>query len=223
MQLRLWVYLFLLYSATTLCAGQDMPYSIIVIEGTDAIIKLIPFIAQQRITEFQEYPYLYQGNLTDEYSYLSWFAQLPSSAVAVAYDGDTPIGFVAGTAFSDFESHFQGSMELFKHAGLSPASYYYVSEAIVLAAYRDKSICRELVEVLEQHARQRGFLAGCFVCEHHEHHPLKPTSYKDLDPLFTKLGYQKTELTILFDWDTIQSDGSIARMSHPLSYWIKDF
>lgn len=195
---------------------------ITIIEGIDSINTLIPFIATQRITMFKQYPYLYQGTSDGEYEYLSWFAQLPTSTVAVAYDGEIPIGFLTGSALIDFESHFHGSADLFRNAGLDSESYYYFGEVIVLPAYRDNSICRHLFAALEQHARDHGFSAVCFTCEQHEQHPLKPANYKELGPLFTKLGYSKTGLTILFDWDTIQPDGSIAKMFHPLTYWMKD-
>src|ERR1700722_10140808 len=214
MQLRLFLYLCILCISGDMLSMQENQYHIAIAQGA-TLTELIPFIAHQRLTVFKEYPYLYQGNFDGEYTYLSWFAQLPYSAVAVAYDGENPIGFLTGTACTDFERHFQGSMTLFQNAGLNPESYYYFSEVIVLPMYRNKSICRRLLEVLEQYACQQGFSAGCLTCEHHKYHPLKPIDYRELDPLFGKLGYKKTELTLLFDWDTMQIDGSIVKGSHP--------
>lgn len=222
MSLCLFFYLCILCILGDLCAMQENSYHITIVQG-DAIAELIPFIAEQRLAIFKEYPYLYQGNYEGEYMYLAWFASLPHSAVAVAYQNSQPIGFFTGTAFADFAPHFQGSFELFENAGLDPAIYYYLSEAIVLPEYRNKSLCRHMTQALEQYARARGFSAGCFTCEQHEHHPLKPAGYKELGPLFAKLGYRKTELTIFFAWDTIQLDGSIKAASHPLTYWVRDF
>jgi len=222
MLLCLFFYLCIFCISGDLCAMQENRYHITIVHG-EAITELIPFIAQQRLAIFKEYPYLYQGSLEGEYTYLTWFASLPHSAVAVAYDGENIVAFLTGTSFADFAHHFQGSLELFENAGLDPAIYYYLSEAIVLPEYRNKSVCRYLTHALEQHARARGFSAGCLTCEQHEHHPLKPAGYKELGPLFAKLGYHKTELTVFFTWDTIQSDGSIKAASHPLTYWVKNF
>lgn len=182
----------------------------------------IPFIAEQRINAYRAYPYLYEGKMDEEVTYLEWFCKLKHSAVAIAFYNDEPVGFITATALSAFDEHFKASAEVFKSAGLSPDAFYYFSDAIVLQEHRNKSLITEMAKMLEEHADILGYTASCFVYESHESHPLKPLNYQELNNLFKKNGYSKTDLEISYQWSTRQVDGSNKIQYHPLNYWIKD-
>jgi GNAT superfamily N-acetyltransferase len=184
--------------------------------------KFARFIAEQRVTMFAEYPYLYQAAVEDDMPYTTWFSQLPKSAAVVAYYEDKPIGFIAGTSFKDFGEHFQGSVALFEDAQLNPESYFYISEVIIIPEHRGEGLSTQLFEVIENYAKQAGYTKACFVTESHKKHPLKPANYRDLGVLWTKLGYSLMNLFLQFSWPTLQTDGSSEMQEHTLEYWQKD-
>ncbi len=181
------------------------------------------FVSEQRLTAFSEYPYLYKGTPERENEYFSWFTQLPSSAIAVAYLEEKPVGFITCASFSDYSEIFQGAIAQFKELGLDPYSYFYISEVIILPEYRGNRLSRKLFEVIENHAKKSGFKACCFVTESHDVHPQQPKDYKSLTPLWNKLGYRKSLLFSTFTWLTIQINGSAVDQVHKLDYWLKDF
>lgn len=183
----------------------------------------INFIAQQRIDIFKEYPYLYEGNFETEIAYLMWFVEQRDSCAAIAYKDNNPVGFITGISFVAFENHFKGSKDIFIKASLDPSAYYYFCEVIVKPEHRRNSIAKRLFALLEAHAKSQGYRAGCFVNESHEDHPLKPADYKDLTSLFHALGYTKTNLSIMFKWQTLAQNGKIEELEHILTYWLKDF
>lgn len=185
------------------------------------IAPYLPFVAEQRINAYKEYPYLYEGKMEEEISYLDWFSKLKHSAIVIAFYNDEPVGFITGTALSAFDEHFKGSIDLFKNAGLPYATYYYISDAIVLPEHRNKLLVTQMAQLMEEHADILGYTATCFVCEHHESHPLKPENYKELDELFKKNGYSKTEMVVAYNWPTRQIDGGDKMQLHAMNYWIK--
>lgn len=203
--------------------AQTDTYTIKLVTRTE-MEALVPFIIQQRLESFRGYPYLYEGvaEIDRENEYATWLAKLPQSVLAVAYHDQTPIGFCSGTSFVDFDEHFKGSIDIFKNGGLKPERYYYIPEIIVVAEHRRKGVGEKLFQVLEEHARVLGYTALCLVEESHESHPFKPADYEPLDQLLLSKGYIKTPLVIMFDWQTIQPDGSVKNQDHRLEYWTKD-
>lgn len=195
-------------------------YTYKVLTGSE-LQAVIPFLVEQRITMFREYPYLYEGNKTEENEYAQWWAQLPDSAAAVAYYNGEIVGLLTGASFVQFDEHFAGSIALFNKNNQPAQDYYYCGEAFVLSEHRGKKISNVLFMLLEQHAQTLGYTKGCFITEIHAHHPLKPKDYRPLNG--ASYGYTKTDLTFNFNWLTVQPDGSSRDQEHILTYWIKDF
>ena len=179
------------------------------------------FLVQQRIREFKEYPYLYQADIQEENQYAQWLVQLPDTALAVAYEYDQPVGFISGTAFKDFDTHFKGSIDTFKSKGLNPEDYFYLAEAIITPSYQKIKLCGQLYRILENHVRNLGYKAICFVTESHASHPLKPRGYDSLEDMYHYAGFQKSDISIKFNWLTIQERGEPKDEEHILVYWFK--
>ena len=211
----------LIIIASTIHAKDAQEYSYKLLSGPE-LQTIIPFMAMQRISAFREYPYLYEGNNTEENEYCQWFTSLPHSAVAVAYANGEPVGFVSGTGFAGFDVHFKGSIALFKKNGLDSKKFYYIPEAIIVPEHRKHSLIEKLHDVIEQRAKALGYSAICCAEESHDNHPLKPAGYQSRDRLFLKGGYSKTNMSIKFPWLTIQPDGTLKDEEHSLSYWIKN-
>lgn len=196
-------------------------YTFKLIQGPD-LKNEIEHLAHQRLILFKEYPYLYHGTLEQEIEYCSWFCDLSTTALAIAYCDDKPVGLVSGTSFVDFSTHFIGSYDLFKSASLAPETFFYVAEVLIHPMHRDKQVATQLFALIETYAHEAGYTNMCLVEESHAQHPLKPLDYKSLDPFFTKLGYSKTNLQITYSWSTIQIDGSLQDEEHSMNYWIKN-
>ncbi len=182
--------------------------------------SIIPFMVEQRISAFRDYPYLYEGNSDEETEYAQWFTSLPHSVAAIAYHDGKPVGFVSGTGFADFDVHFKGSIELFEKNGLDPKKFYYIPEAIIMPEHRRKSLMLKLHALVIEHAQTLGYLSSCLVEESHDMHPLKPADYTSRDDIYLKAGYTKTSMIIKFPWLTIQADESLKDEEHELLYWI---
>ncbi len=216
--------LFCMFLFTAICAttqSQSAEYSIKVLCGEE-LQTLRTFFSEHRLTAFREYPYLYLGSQEEAYIYFDWFSRLPNSAIAVAYVDQAPVGFLAGTDFSDFDDHFEGSIDLFESAGLDASLYYYFSESIIAPEHRKSRVFTQLAHALEHHAAMLGYQKVCFVHEEHETHALKPDDYKDLSPLFLHFGCQPTSLMIKFSWKTIQPNGNVEEQEHEMRYWVKN-
>lgn len=186
------------------------------------IAPYLPFVAEQRIAVYREYPYLYDGKMDEEIAYLEWFSKLKHSAIVIAFYNNEPVGFITGTSLAAFDFYYAGSVNLFNNAGLSYDTYYYFSDAIVLPEHRNKLLVTQMAQMLEEHADILGYTATCFVSESYESHPLKPEGYKELDGLFKKNGYSKTDMIITYNWPTLQIDGTDKMQIHPMNYWIKN-
>lgn len=200
--------------------SHEENYSVKIITGKE-VEELGPFISRLRILEYRNYPYLYEANPEEEKSYIDWLVKLPGTALAVAFFDETPIGFVCGTPFREFAPHYEESLELFEKYGFDPLTYYYVSDDIVLPEHPSPFLKEKLFAAIEQFAKNLGYAALCFVHEHHDQHPLKPTDYVSPDALYSRLGFQETKAAITFAWPTIQKDGSVLKVDHLLPYWIK--
>lgn len=186
------------------------------------IVPYLPFVAEQRINAYREYPYLYNGKMEEEIQYLDWFSKLKHSAIVIAFYNDEPVGFITGTALAAFDEHNKGSIELFKNSGMAFDAYYYIADAIVKPEHRNKSLVTHMAQMIEEHAEILGYTSVCFVNESHELHPLKPEGYKELDGLFKKNGYSKTEMIITYRWQTRHVDGSTQEQNHEMNYWKKN-
>jgi GNAT superfamily N-acetyltransferase len=214
---------FILLPLITMTSLQaQFPYTIKLLTHQE-ITNALPFVIQQRLTTFSEYPYLYQGTEAEEQAYVNLFLTFSNSAIAIAYYQEKPVGFLMGTSFSAFDQHFQGSLILFKDAGIEPTSYYYFSDLIVVSEHRGRFIGTQLYTVMENFARKQGYTAGCCVTEIYDTHPLKPTNYKSIKNFLTNLGYTQSTLAVYHEWATKQQDGTTYQQVHPLTYWLKNF
>ncbi len=79
-------------------ATEDKSYTVRLLTGQE-IISVLPFIAQQRIAAFREYPYLYLGTMETESPYLVLYSGWKDTAVALAYLDDKPVGLLTGMPY----------------------------------------------------------------------------------------------------------------------------
>ena len=194
-------------------------------------------VGRFRVKWFRDYPYLYDGTLAYEQTYLATFAAEPRSLVIVvkaAADEEATAGRTPGRTLAVSTSvplmsqaDILGSApQIFRDAGHNPHDFYYYSETLVDPAWRGQGIGRRIYALREAEARRLGFTRVCFASVVRDADdprlPRPPADYRSNDRFWNRQGFHRTPLTIRFSWPTIQADGSTLEQSNPLEFWIRD-
>src|SRR5262245_47869199 len=87
-----------------------------------AIEPALPEIARLRIEVFREFPYLYDGTLDYERSYLSAFAASRGALIVAIRDGERVVGASTGLPLIGEHAAFRDPVA---HAGIDVASVFY--------------------------------------------------------------------------------------------------
>lgn len=179
---------------------------------------LLDALAALRIEVFRAYPYLYEGSLDYERSYLASYAQSSRSTLVVARDGDRVVG--AATALPLAE-HGEELVPAFLAQGLTPSAFYYFGESVLLPAYRGRGVGHAFFDHREASAREHGFTKCCFCAvERPANHPARPVDYTPLDAFWNKRGYHKhPELTVTFSWHDL---GEARESEKRMVFWLKE-
>lgn len=197
--------------------------SIIVETLTSSTLEAaLPALAQLRITVFRDWPYLYEGSLDYEKSYIAGFAASEDSVIVAARDGDQIVG--AATA-APLRGHTDSFVPLFEEHGFNPDTIFYFGESVLLPAYRGRGIGHAFFDWRENHARKVSGpkaaytrSAFCAVIRPQDH-PLRPKDYRPLDPFWIKRGYHKVDGMVgSLTWKDIDEPDATAK---PMQFWMK--
>jgi GNAT superfamily N-acetyltransferase len=183
-----------------------------------ALADAVPELAQLRMTVFRDWPYLYDGSIAYEQSYLAKFTSAPSALVVAAYDAGTMIGAATATPLASSAAEFA---EPFVVRGDDPEQVFYFGESVLLQGYRGKGLGHAFFDHREAYARSFGrfTLAAFCAVRRPEHHPLRPKDYVPLDAFWRKRGFEIAEgLTTSFSWKDIDQPDETPK---PMQYWIK--
>lgn len=187
------------------------------------IEQFTTFITKKRSEFYKSYPYLFQSDADQERAneYASWFAQLPDSALVIAYHNQIPIAFCWGASLTDFDEHVP-SIELFKKENLDPKTFYYISDIIFDSGYNNENYIPELLKKIADCAYDFGYTRLCIAEKEDElSHPLRPNNYQSNTKILTDNGFEKTSFFATFHWQTLQHEGIIKDQEHQLYYWIR--
>ncbi|WKW52443.1 GNAT family N-acetyltransferase [Rhodomicrobium lacus] len=182
--------------------------------------RALPELARLRIEVFRAYPYLYDGSLDYEQSYLASFAEATDSIAVVAEnDHGRIVGCATGSAL---EGHNEEFGEPFRARGIDAARIFYCGESVLDPSFRGRGIGHAFFDAREAHARARGYRSSAFCAVvRPDNHPLKPADYSPLEPFWKKRGYRKAEgLIATFHWKDIDQADETA---HPMQFWIREF
>lgn len=183
---------------------------------------LEPFItdlAHLRIEVFREFPYLYDGSLEYELSYLNTYLQSSQSIAVLVYDDGRLVGASTGLPMNHEEEEFKRPI---LKGGYDPASVFYCGESILKKEYRGRGIYRKFFDERESHAKQLGgFNTICFCAvQRPADHPLRPDDYRPLDPVWKKFGYKKhPEFTTTYRWKDIDEE---SESDKTMVFWMKE-
>lgn len=175
-------------------------------------------LARLRITVFRDFPYLYDGDLAYERTYLATYAKSEGSVFVLALDEGRVVGASTGIPMAAETDEVKAP---FLSAGRDPADFFYFGESVLLPEYRGRGIGVRFFEGREAQARSLG-LSFCTFCavERPAGHPRRPADYVPLNAFWQKRGYRHhPELRTTFAWRDLDETEESAK---PLSFWIRD-
>ncbi|GAB3247892.1 GNAT family N-acetyltransferase [Larkinella harenae] len=175
-------------------------------------------LAALRITVFHDYPYLYEGNVEYEKSYLNTYAQADRSFLFAVYDGPDMVGATTCIPLCDETADVR---KPFEEAGFNLDTIFYFGESILLPEYRGHGLGHRFFDEREAHAHSFGtFQTACFSSvERDENHPAKPSDYRPNDAFWIKRGYKKEpSLRSIMEWPDL---GKSVSSPKPMVYWVR--
>jgi len=183
-----------------------------------AIDDIIDDLALLRISVFREWPYLYDGDLDYERTYLQSYQKSASAVVVGAFDGDWLVGAATGAPLVD---HFEDFKSAFATTDIDTSRVYYCAESVLLPKYRGRGIGNQFFDLRERHARAYGFDQICFCSVMRpDDHPLRPGAYRPLDGFWHKRGYAPMSGVVAkFAWKDVDQRFETQK---PLQFWLRD-
>lgn len=183
-----------------------------------ALEAAVPALASLRISVFCDWPYLYDGSLDYEQSYLRKLAEAPNAVVVAAFDGTEMIGAATAASLAGHATEFA---EPLKARGYDVGRIFYFGESVLLKAYRGRGLGHAFFDHREAHARNAGPHTHATFCAvvRPDDHPLKPNDYVPLDGFWQKRGYEKIAgLVGQFAWKDVDQSDETAK---PMQFWMK--
>jgi GNAT superfamily N-acetyltransferase len=163
-------------------------------------------LARLRITVFREFPYLYDGGLDYERSYLRNYAETDGSLIVGVFDGEQLVGASTGLPMEAEPDYLK--RPLLEH-GLDISRLFYFGESILLPEYRGRGTGKLFFDEREAHARALGgFEQTCFCAViRPENHPRRPAGYQTLDAFWRRRGYEPLPgVAVEFTWRDLDEE-----------------
>ena len=182
----------------------------------EALGAALEDVARLRIAVFRAFPYLYDGDLAYEQTYLQTYRDSAEAILVGAFDGVRLVGASTGTPMEDhgeFAAAFAGH-------DIALSEIFYCAESVLLPEYRGQGIGHAFFDQREAHGRalDRQYAAFCSVVRAADH-PLRPADYAPLDPFWRKRGYAPAKgAQAVYRWKDInQADET----DHVLQFWMR--
>lgn len=194
-----------------------MPVTVASLTGTE-VARALPAVARLRIAVFRQWPYLYDGTMEYETSYLAKFASAKGAVIVAACDGDDIVGCATAAPLAEVEPEFS---EPLRRAGLDVSRTFYCGKSVLLPDYRGRGLGHAFFDHRELHARAIGGFTRCTFCAvvRPPEHPLHPAGYMPLDAFWTARGYARAEGVVApFAWKDIDQPEETAK---PMQFWVK--
>lgn len=187
-------------------------------EGLEAR-RLVDALAHLRLKVFWEFPYLYEGTLDYEKTYLETYFNAKHSFILVVKDGEEIVGATTGIWAKEEEESFKKPLQAY---GLNTDEVFYFGESVLLPEYRGLGLGKVFMQERETYARSIPgikILAFCSVVRAADH-PLRPQGYRPLDEFWKSRGFAPAPgLFTEYSWK--DRDEKIETMKK-LNYWLKN-
>ena len=176
-------------------------------------------LASLRITIFKEFPYIYDGSLDYEVTYLGRYFESLTAQIFVAEDQNHQL--VGMSTCLHLREEMDEIREPFLQAQIPIDQVFYFGESLLQAKYRGLGIGKKFFELREKHALSFPNIKMTAFCsvDRPEDHILKPENYKPLDDFWSSRGYQKqSEMKCFLDWKDISKSETTTKS---LTFWTK--
>ena len=183
-----------------------------------AIDDHIADIARLRIAVFRDWPYLYDGDVGYEETYLSTYVRTPDSVVVLAFDGDRVVGASTGLPLADEDEEYQAP---FLARGLDVGRVFYCGESVLLPAYRGRGLGHAFFDAREAHARALGrFDTIAFAAvDRDANDRRRPADHRGNEAFWDKRGYVRHPgMTMQLAWKEV---GETDESEKPLTFWMR--
>ncbi len=184
-----------------------------------AIKPYLNELARLRIAIFREFPYLYDGDMEYEASYLETYLRSEEAVMVLAIHDKKVVGASSGMPLM-LETN--AVKKPFLEAGMEPEKIFYFGESLLELPYRGKGIGHIFFDEREKHALNPGRFETTTFCAVHrpETHPLRPPAYLPLDSFWKKRGYTPTQMTTHFQWKDVDENEESDKL---MRFWIKNW
>ncbi|MEO0357124.1 MAG: GNAT family N-acetyltransferase [Pseudomonadota bacterium] len=181
-----------------------------------AVLDSLKGVAALRIAVFRDWPYLYDGDLAYESTYLKAYTK-PGAVIVGAWDGSTFVGASTGAPMEDHAADFATGLPV----DWDLTQVFYCAESVLLPQYRGQGIGHQFFDFRESHARALGRSKVCFCSVIRDPgHPLCPSDYRPLDPFWTQRGYAPVPGAVAqFSW---KDRGDATETFKSLQFWARD-
>ncbi|MGV3561040.1 GNAT family N-acetyltransferase [Larkinella arboricola] len=176
-------------------------------------------LAALRIAVFRDFPYLYEGTIEYEKTYLETYARSDRSFLFAVYDGPKMVGATTCIPLQDETAEVR---KPFETSDFDLTTLFYFGESILLPEYRGLGLGHRFFDEREAHAQSFGtFKTACFCAvERPEDHPAKPADYRPNDAFWIKRGYKKEpSLRSTMEWPDVGEEVSTPK---PMVYWMRE-
>lgn len=178
-------------------------------------------IASIRIDVFREFPYIYNGSLDYEVTYLSRYFKAENSAFVLAFDENADQQIVGVATCLPLIEEDDFVKQTFIQNNLKCEEYFYFGESVLLPEYRGQGIGHLFFNEREKHALSFPEIKYTTFCavDRPSDHPFKPLKYRTLHSFWESRGYAlNKDLHTEFEWlDLGQSEETKKQMN----YWVK--
>ncbi|MBU6951092.1 GNAT family N-acetyltransferase [Hahella sp. HN01] len=182
-----------------------------------AIHPWLDELAKLRIRIFREFPYLYDGDMEYERSYLANYADSANSLFVLAQEGNKVIGVSTGLPLSDADEEF---LQPFRDRRISAGNVFYFGESVLEPEFRGQGLGHCFFDERESFARELGYSVTAFcTVDRPLDHPMRPPGYRPMDLFWVKRGYIKyPNMVTQYSWKDI---GDSAASSKPMIFWLR--
>lgn len=184
--------------------------------------SLLPWLsdaARLRIEVFRDYPYLYDGDMEYELSYLRHYSESAQSVFVLALDNEQVVGVSTAIPLLQADEAFGAP---FREHQMDPEKVFYFGESVLSAAWRGKGIGHSFFNEREKFARSLGYTITAFCAvDRAPDHPARPADYRPLDDFWRVRGYtRRPGLVVQFPWKEI---GTESDQLNSLTFWTRDW
>lgn len=173
--------------------------------------------AHLRVSIFEQWPYLYAGNLDYDCRYLQGLGQTNGAVMVLARARGKLVGVSIGLPLEREDKALQSSMRALGH---DPKSWFYLAESAVLPQYRGRGAGHAFFDAREAHARTLGFDKTCFsAVVRPDNDPQADPSARPLDGFWHGRGYRPVKGAVAeFSWT---DSGADEKTKKQLQMWAK--